>query len=276
MQRNQLTRRALAVAMTLALGGVAVHAGADDIKEARQESQIWTTYLLSPYLRAHDIRVEVNNGSAILTGKVDDDVNRELAAQIALGVSGIDEVDNRIEILQDYQPATPPPGERSYGDIVADASITAAVKSKLLWSKNAQGLAAKVDTLYGKVTLQGSADSAAAKELAGVLALNSHGVVEVDNRLLVQPPAPGANAKMKATSAEVGQSFSDGWITTKVRSTLMYSSNVNSSKITVTTKDGVVTLTGTVNSAAEQALAVALADNISGVKRVDDKNLRHG
>lgn len=119
---------------------------------------------------------------------------------------------------------------------------------------------------------QGRADSAAAKELAGVLALNSHGVVEVDNRLLVQPPAPGANAKMKATSAEVGQNFSDGWITTKVRSTLMYSSNVNSSKITVTTKDGVVTLTGTVNSAAEQALA----DNISGVKRVDDKNLRHG
>jgi osmotically-inducible protein OsmY len=69
---------------------------------------------------------------------------------------------------------------------------------------------------------QGRADSAAAKELAGVLALNSHGVVEVDNRLLVQPPAPGANAKMKATSAEVGQNFSDGWITTKVRSTLMY------------------------------------------------------
>ena len=40
--------------------------------DVRQETQIWTTYALSPHLRAHDIKVFVHNGKAILTGKVDE------------------------------------------------------------------------------------------------------------------------------------------------------------------------------------------------------------
>jgi len=50
-----------------------------EVTEARQETQIWTTYALSPYLRANDIKVVVHDGSATLTGKVDEDVNKELA-----------------------------------------------------------------------------------------------------------------------------------------------------------------------------------------------------
>jgi osmotically-inducible protein OsmY len=53
----------------------------------------------------------------------------------------------------------------------------------------------------------------------------------------------------------------------------MYSSNVNSSDISVSTDSGIVTLSGKVNSGAERALAVELAQNVRGVKSVDSKSL---
>jgi osmotically-inducible protein OsmY len=68
---------------------------------------------------------------------------------------------------------------------------------------------------------------------------------------------------------------SDAWITTKVKSTFLYSSNVAGSDITVTTAGGVVTLTGKVDSGAERALAIELAQNVKGVKSVRATGLTH-
>jgi osmotically-inducible protein OsmY len=53
----------------------------------------------------------------------------------------------------------------------------------------------------------------------------------------------------------------------------MYSSNVNGSDIDVSTKDGVVTLSGKMDSGVERALAIELASNIKGVKSVNSKSL---
>lgn len=247
---------ALAIAVT---SNVAI---ADNVTDARQESQIWTTYLLSPYLRGHDIKVSVHDGKAILTGKVAEDVNKSLAREIAMGVSGIEEVDNQIIVEADYI-APVRTAERSFGEVIDDATIVAAVKSKLLWSKYADGLLVDVDSNLGRVTLKGTADSGAARELARNLAINTHGVKSVDNQLVI-------NA-MKPKSIE--RTFSDGWITTKVKSTYIYSSNVNGSDITVKSDKGVVTLSGKVKSGAEQALAIELAQNVSGVNSVISKDL---
>jgi osmotically-inducible protein OsmY len=53
----------------------------------------------------------------------------------------------------------------------------------------------------------------------------------------------------------------------------MYSSNVNGSDIDVSTSAGVVTLKGKVDSGAERALAIELADNVRGVKSVQAQSL---
>ena len=242
-----------------------------EVTEARQETQIWTTYTLSPYLRASDLSVAVHDGKATLTGKVSDDVNKDLAKEIALGVSGIEEVDNQIEVLSDYTP--PATTSRSYADKVDDASINTAVKLKLIWSKNTHGLDTEVSTIGGKVTLKGTADSAAAKDLVGRMALNTRGVDTVSNQLVVTPPKPSMANSAKSTSEEAGHEISDAWITTKVKSTLLYSSNVRGTDIVVNTKDGVVTLSGRVDNGAERALAIELADNVRGVKSVNSKGL---
>ena len=75
---------ASAVLLTMSAPNVfAADATSTAVNDARQEAQIWTTYALSPYLRANDIKVVVHDGSATLTGKVDEDVNKELAKEIA-------------------------------------------------------------------------------------------------------------------------------------------------------------------------------------------------
>lgn len=268
----------LAAAITLGLASISGSAIADtmsqDITEARQESQIWTTYILSPYLRAHDLKVSVDNGTATLTGTVDENVNKQLARQIALGVSGIEKVDNQIEVQADYVSPARTSEERSFGEVVDDATITASIKSKLLWSKNTDGLKMDVDTRMGTVTLLGNADSGASKELAGRMAQNTRGVVAVDNQLVVDEAKPASKVKDEAAGHDTSEAISDTWITTKVKSTFMYSSNVDNNDISVSTKDGNVTLSGMVSSGAERALATDLAQNIRGVKSVNAKDLK--
>lgn len=269
---------ASSLALALAgLGGTAVAADTmgQDVTEARQETQIWTSYALSPYLRANDLKVSVDNGKATLTGTVEESVNKDLAREIALGVSGITDVDNQIVVQPDYTPpARAPDSDRAFGEVIDDASITAAVKSKLAWSRDADAVGMDVDTRRGKVTLSGNADSKAEKDKAGRLAANTRGVVSVDNQLVVAGNGkPSVKDNAKGVTRETKREVADGWITTKVKSTFMYSSNVDGSDISVSTKKGIVTLSGKVDSGAERALAIELAQNVRGVKSVQSKGL---
>lgn len=240
------------------------------IVDARQEAQIWTTYALSPYLRANDITVIVEDGKATLKGKVEEDVHKDLAGAIAAGVSGIKDVDNQIKVDADYKKPYDS-DTRGYGDMVDDATITAAVKSKLLWSKHTEGMDTKVVTRNGKVTLNGHVATQQAKQQAEKLAKNTDGVRSVENRLQVSEKTAFVNSER---SQEPDSSvISDSWITTKVKSTLLYSSSVSGADISVNTSKGIVTLAGKVDSGAEQALAIELAQNIRGVKSVSSKQL---
>ena len=131
-----------------------------------------------------------------------------------------------------------------------------------------------VDTRMGKVTLLGSADNGASKELAGRMAENTRGVVSVDNQLVVDKAQPASKEKSEPTGHDTSEAIADTWITTKVKSTYMFSSNVENDDITVSTLDGNVTLSGTVSNGAERALAIELAQNIRGVKSVNAKELK--
>jgi hyperosmotically inducible protein len=261
-----------AVMAMVPMAGAVAGDASRDVTEARQETQIWTTYALSPYLRASDLKVSVERGKATLTGTVEEDVSKDLAKQIALGVDGIKTVDNQIVVNADY---TPPArsSTRTFGEVVDDATITSKVKSKLMWSRHTDGLATDVDTNAGKVTLTGTADTGAAKELAGRLAMNTRGVVSVDNDLVVENPKPTVADKAKKSAHKAEGNVADSWITTKVKSTFMYSSNVDGSDISVSTSHGIVTLSGKVDSGAERALAIELAKNVRGVKSVHSKGL---
>lgn len=251
------------------------HAGAADTVaqnnlEARQEAQIQTTYDLSPYLRAINLKVSVQGDKATLSGKLNESAGKELAEQIALSVNGIKSVDNQIVVDPEYTSSMQASADRNYSEIVEDATITAAVKSKLLWSRHADGLSTSVDTNRGKVTLTGTADNAEAKAFAGQLASNTNGVKSVDNRLEINAAKPKV---VSNTVGNVSSAISDTWITSKVKSTFLYSNKINGSDISVTTNEGVVTLSGNLSNTSERTLAIELAHGLRGVKNVNAEGL---
>lgn len=263
---NSFIKSAIAAAI-ISISGLSHADAKQDIIDARQETQIWTTYALSPYLRASDLKVTVHEGKATLSGKVDEDVNKDLAKQIALGVNGIKDVDNQITVHSDYSPKS----STNYGESVDDVTITAGVKSRLFWSKHSY-LTTKVETKAGRVNLSGNVDSKDARDLAGRLASSTRGVVAVKNQITVDDKPSAADA-IKNAANDTSKNVADVWITTKVKSNFIYSSNVSGADIDVSTNAGAVTLKGNVSNVAERALAIELAQNVRGVKSVDAKGL---
>jgi hyperosmotically inducible protein len=79
------------------------------------------------------------------------------------------------------------------------------------------------------------------------------------------PPGTG-NVVEKAANAT-----GDAVITGKVKTTLIADPDVKALRIDVDTKDGVVTLTGTADSAAHSDKATTVARGVEGVKSVDNQ-----
>lgn len=76
------------------------------------------------------------------------------------------------------------------------------------------------------------------------------------------------------TMEEAGDATSDTWITTKVKSTLLADDATPGMDIEVETKDGVVSLSGTVATEAEREMAISKAKGIKGVREVSADGLK--
>ena len=77
--------------------------------------------------------------------------------------------------------------------------------------------------------------------------------------------------KTKEVTSATGEVITDAWITTKVKAKLVDETLLKGSDINVDTNNHVVTLKGTVTSAAGRARAVAIAKTTKGVSRVVDE-----
>lgn len=80
--------------------------------------------------------------------------------------------------------------------------------------------------------------------------------------------ATSAGEQTKANEASA-QPVSDSWITTKVKADLLVTEETKGLDINVTTVNGVVTLSGKLDSHAQVEKAVSVARSIKGVKSVD-------
>lgn len=80
-----------------------------------------------------------------------------------------------------------------------------------------------------------------------------------------------AKDKTKAAAQKTADVTTDAAITTAVKTKLLADTKVGGLKIDVDTSNGVVTLTGPVNTVAERNEAVRLARTTTGVKRVVNK-----
>jgi hyperosmotically inducible protein len=79
---------------------------------------------------------------------------------------------------------------------------------------------------------------------------------------------PACGGGMGMRPATVNASNDDATITARVRTALLNDPQVAATRIDVTTANGVVTISGSVKSAADQARAIQLARQTAGVKDV--------
>jgi hypothetical protein len=93
--------------------GPTVEAPADTGVEAPPGSDLWaearliTTYSLNEDLNPFDIMVDVEGGTVILTGTVETAAQRELAGTLARDLSGIAQVENRLDVAPAGDRAVP-------------------------------------------------------------------------------------------------------------------------------------------------------------------------
>ena len=175
----------------------------------------------------------------------------------------------------------------------SDPGITTAVKSKFAADDTVKAYRIDVDTKDRVVTLSGEVDNAAAKARAVELARGVEGVREVvDNTAIVAGVTPpgGIDDQAAATSGQVardadkkvdeaqkkasdtaqsaGDATKDAALTAAVKTKFLADTKISGLKIDVDTQNGVVTLSGTVPTAAERTRAVNTAKETDGVKSV--------
>ena len=147
----------------------------------------------------------------------------------------------------------------------------------------------------GVVTLKGKVPSAAHRTRAGSLAKIA-GVTRVDNQIEVdttlahkadkamdkaedkadkavdkaESRTDKAVDKTKAAAGEVGDAVTDAWIITKLKADFVNEDTLKGSDINVDSDNHVVTLKGTVVTAAGRARANQIAKTTKGVSRVID------
>lgn len=74
-----------------------------------------------------------------------------------------------------------------------------------------------------------------------------------------------------ANAATLSEAASDAWIDGSVETALLFSSHLNNFEIDTQVKDGVVTLSGAVESDIDRDLAGEIAKGVHGVKSVDNR-----
>ena len=159
-----------------------------NLKNSWQEGIVEGAYLFNTSLNPLDIDVDVNAGKATLTGYVDSSVAKSLAEEIALSIDGISSVDNQLKVDPKQASAVKEKGDSLMAD-VSDAAITVKVKSKLLANGDVSGLKINVDTDHKEVTLTGTVNSSAERDLVYYITRNTKGVKSVVNDLEVEASA---------------------------------------------------------------------------------------
>jgi osmotically-inducible protein OsmY len=231
-------------------------------------TKIQAQYFVSPDVNPFRIDVTTaENGAVSLVGRVDSKEAAAKAVEIAKNTEGVTSVNDQLVVEPETAATTGTyreAGERAEATF-SDAWITSKVQSRFYLDDEVKGRDIEVTSTGGVVTLRGSVGSYGERVQAVALARNTDGVREIRDELRVDETlareTPGA-------AGTIGQKIDDAWITTKVQSKFFLHDDIKARHVDVDTKNGVVTLSGSVPSEAAREAAERLAGETEGVSRV--------
>jgi hyperosmotically inducible protein len=184
-----------------------------------------------------------------LTGTVANANDRSLAQDTVENLPGVKSVDNQLKI-SGQQPA-----EHS------DTWISMKVKLALLFHRNVSATDTHVYVRNGVVTLEGKASSLAEKELTTEYAKDVDHVKSVKNDMTI--------AEQDRARHHQGDNVDDASITAEVKAALLSQRSTCDLQPKVSTKDGVVTLSGIAQNDGQKSLVTTkLVSDLNGVTSV--------
>ncbi|HEV8200518.1 MAG TPA: BON domain-containing protein [Candidatus Polarisedimenticolia bacterium] len=148
-------------------------------------AKIKSEMALDDKVKASHIEVSTSNKVVTLTGNIDSAEEKDRALQIARSAGGVDQVVDMISVRTSPDTGDAPDPNRTLGEHIDDAAITAAVKSRLLDDPQVKGLQIDVDTREGVVFLTGNVHSPEERDRAAELARGAEHVKEVKPNLVV-------------------------------------------------------------------------------------------
>lgn len=201
------------------------------------------------WLNSHLIFTEVKNGAVMLTGVVGSVAQRR-RAELSAWTAGVKSVNTDGLKIEPWDKAS---GQRTETDTIkSDPQIRQAVLDSLVYDPRVFSFNPGVEVEDGIVTLTGVVNNLKARRAAEQDAKNTVGVLRVKNLLKVRlaKPVSGDNLAQNVISAIQRDPF------------------MNNYEINVKTRNGLVTLTGTVDSYYEKAQADDIASRAKGVVNV--------
>ena len=249
-------------------------------------AKIQSQYYLNPELKPWRIDVDTSSSGAVtLSGTVESDSDRAEAVRIARATEGVTGVTDNLrvepqgvattgamkdtaavkndarEIKDDARGAA-----RTAAVAVDDSWITTKIQSKFFLDDDVRARNIDVDTRGGMVTLKGSVESQGERHQALSIARSTDGVKMVQDNLVVDRGT--RNARPASSPRPGGNPVDDAWITMKIQSKYFIHDEIKSRKVDVDTKNGVVTLKGSVPSDVAKGAAAVIAQDTDGVSKV--------
>jgi hyperosmotically inducible protein len=221
---------------------------ASPAEDRKIESAAEASYNYRTVLEDH-VKVKAADGVVTLTGTVQDKDERSLAEDTVENLPGVTRVNNQITIAPKYP-------ENS------DGWIALKIRSRLLVKASVSASSTTVAVDSGVVSLGGTADNLAQKELTEVYAKEIEGVKSVKNNIVVKDQPTMREA--------ISETVDDASITSQVKYALLSHKATHALKTKVTTNDGKIVITGEAASDAEKSLVTKLAQDVRGVKSVSN------
>ncbi|MEQ1752091.1 MAG: BON domain-containing protein [Prosthecobacter sp.] len=236
----------LSIAMSAVLFGQSAAKATEE--DDRIEAAAKSSYVFKTFLVDDSIKTESEDGVVTLSGTVKEKHHKQLAEDTVSGLPGVKSVDNQIDTKES-------PPENS------DTWLYMKVKSTLAYHRSVSAYNTQVEVKEGVVTLKGEASSQAQKDLVTEYTKDVEGIKDVSNQMTVTTPS-------KSPEPTIGEMIDDTSITAQVRMALLSHRSTSNLRTKVTTKDGVVTLSGTAKNESEVNLVTKLVTDINGVKSV--------
>ena len=152
-------------------------------------TKVKATLLFHRNVNASGTEVLAKDGTVTLRGKAPSKAQKDLTSEYAKDVEGVKKVKNEMTVkTAAMKPGDTKTGDKmdAVGETIDDASVTALVKSTLLYHRSTSALKTTVETKDGVVNLGGTAKNAAEKDLATKLVSDVHGVKKVVNNMTVK------------------------------------------------------------------------------------------